>query len=202
MLSVYLEVTNVFKDVAMSELRTQIEQHLRKAQRLPPIVPFPPPHNIPVRLSPFYQGATTMNPNQHITPIPPAVMEQIKQTTRTLKELLAPYALALTPAERHDLPKMGEKTSVSSKKPLNWPAKTPPCARPVSNSKNLCVIFAGSAGRQPRNSGGSVMARVKNRASRRRSQTASECLPERRYRLAMRELASDRRVDSTSRNAL
>jgi hypothetical protein len=37
-------------------------------------------------------------------------MEELKAKTRELNELLAPYAIALTPQERHDLPKMGEKT--------------------------------------------------------------------------------------------
>lgn len=49
-------------------------------------------------------------PNRHTHPIPPEVVEQIRLKTRELKELLAPYALSLTSADKRALPLMGEKT--------------------------------------------------------------------------------------------
>jgi hypothetical protein len=51
-----------------------------------------------------------MSNERHAVSIPHEVLEQLKVKTREINQLLAPYALALTPQERHDLPKMGEKT--------------------------------------------------------------------------------------------
>jgi hypothetical protein len=51
-----------------------------------------------------------MKDNKHVQAIPQAVMEELKAKAREIVALLAPYAVALTPKERHVLPKMGEKT--------------------------------------------------------------------------------------------
>jgi hypothetical protein len=48
--------------------------------------------------------------NRHVTSIPPEVLEQAQANIDATIELLAPYLLALTPEERHNLPKMGNKT--------------------------------------------------------------------------------------------
>jgi hypothetical protein len=51
-----------------------------------------------------------MNENKHVVPIPPQVLEEIRSGIKHLIELLGPYAVALTPQERKELPKMGEKS--------------------------------------------------------------------------------------------
>jgi hypothetical protein len=51
-----------------------------------------------------------MKENQHVQAIPQEVIARLREKARELVELLAPYAIALTPEERRDLPKMGEKT--------------------------------------------------------------------------------------------
>jgi hypothetical protein len=48
--------------------------------------------------------------DKHVTPVPPEVLAQAQSYLNTLNALLAPYLLPLTPDERHDLPKMGDKT--------------------------------------------------------------------------------------------
>ncbi|MDR1341614.1 MAG: hypothetical protein LBK58_16425, partial [Prevotellaceae bacterium] len=48
--------------------------------------------------------------NRHVVLIPPGVLAQAQTQINALNTLLAPYLLPLTPDERHDLPKMGDKT--------------------------------------------------------------------------------------------
>jgi hypothetical protein len=48
--------------------------------------------------------------NKHVIPIPSEVLAQAQTNIDATLALLAPYLLPLTPAERHDLPKMGDKT--------------------------------------------------------------------------------------------
>jgi hypothetical protein len=48
--------------------------------------------------------------DQHVAPIPPEVLAQAQSHVDAANALLAPYVLPLTPEERHDLPKMGDKT--------------------------------------------------------------------------------------------
>ncbi|MDR0420358.1 MAG: hypothetical protein LBH30_02760 [Prevotellaceae bacterium] len=48
--------------------------------------------------------------NKHVTPIPPEVLAQAQKKINEAIELLAPYMLPLTPTERRNLPKMGDKT--------------------------------------------------------------------------------------------
>jgi hypothetical protein len=51
-----------------------------------------------------------MAQNIHRQAIPADVLEQIETKSREIKDLLAPYIIALTPQERRSLPKMGDKT--------------------------------------------------------------------------------------------
>jgi hypothetical protein len=48
--------------------------------------------------------------NKHNQAIPRDVIEQIQDLLNQVKELMSPYAVALTPSERHSMPKMGEKS--------------------------------------------------------------------------------------------
>jgi hypothetical protein len=51
-----------------------------------------------------------MKDNKHVQAIPADVLTQAQTKIDEVTALLAPYMIALTPAERHELPKMGEKT--------------------------------------------------------------------------------------------
>ncbi|MDR0757026.1 MAG: hypothetical protein LBF85_04175 [Tannerella sp.] len=48
--------------------------------------------------------------DKHVTPIPPEVLAQAQAHIDETLTLLAPYLLPLTPTERRDLPKMGDKS--------------------------------------------------------------------------------------------
>jgi hypothetical protein len=51
-----------------------------------------------------------MDSNNHVQEIPEIVLEELKRKAKEMSDLIQPYSIALTPHERHDLPKMGEKT--------------------------------------------------------------------------------------------
>ncbi|MDR1063993.1 MAG: hypothetical protein LBL48_08730 [Azoarcus sp.] len=51
-----------------------------------------------------------MTQNIHKQAIPAEVREQIETKSREIKNLIAPYLIALTASDRRNLPKMGEKS--------------------------------------------------------------------------------------------
>ena len=51
-----------------------------------------------------------MNENNHLQAIPAEVIQQLRTGLKQLGELIVPYAIALTPQERRELPKMGENS--------------------------------------------------------------------------------------------
>jgi hypothetical protein len=58
------------------------------------------------------------NDNQHVQAIPSTVLAAAQAKIDEVLTSLAPYLLALTPGERRELPKMGEKTIGFVEKPL------------------------------------------------------------------------------------
>jgi hypothetical protein len=52
--------------------------------------------------------------------IPPDVLAQVIDLQTQVKNLLAPYLVALTPDQRHDLPKMSDKTVTFVQKTLEY----------------------------------------------------------------------------------
>jgi hypothetical protein len=69
--------------------------------------------------------------DKHVTPIPSDVLAQAN--IDAANALLAPYLLPLTPDERHDLPKMGDKTLSFVEKAQDYAHKYP---RPVLLLRN------------------------------------------------------------------
>jgi hypothetical protein len=51
-----------------------------------------------------------MKDNKHAQAIPQEILTQAQAKIDEVKALLASYMIAITPVERHELPKMGEKT--------------------------------------------------------------------------------------------
>ena len=51
-----------------------------------------------------------MTQNIHRQAIPADVLEQIETKSREIKDLIAPYTIALTSSERRAIPKMGDKS--------------------------------------------------------------------------------------------
>jgi hypothetical protein len=72
-----------------------------------------------------------MKENQHVQAIPPDVLAQTQIKIQEVLTLFAPYLLTLTPQERRELPKMGEKTIGFVEKVHNFaqqnPNLVPPC---------------------------------------------------------------------------
>jgi hypothetical protein len=66
-----------------------------------------------------------MKENQHVQAIPSTVLTQAQTKVDEALALLAPYLLALTPAERRELPKMGEKTINFVEKAYDFAQKNP-----------------------------------------------------------------------------
>jgi hypothetical protein len=48
--------------------------------------------------------------DKHVIPIPPEVLTQVQTKINEILTLLFPFVLPLTPEERHDILKMGDKT--------------------------------------------------------------------------------------------
>jgi hypothetical protein len=63
--------------------------------------------------------------DKHVVPIPPEVLAQAQSQIDAANALLAPYLLSLTPNERHDLPKMGDKTLSFVEKARDYAHKYP-----------------------------------------------------------------------------
>jgi hypothetical protein len=63
--------------------------------------------------------------DKHVTPIPADVLAQAQANIDAANVLLAPYLLPLTPTERHDLPKMGDKTLSFVEKAQDYAHKYP-----------------------------------------------------------------------------
>jgi hypothetical protein len=66
-----------------------------------------------------------MKENQHVQAIPSTVLTQAQTKIDEAAALLAPYLLALTPAERREVPKMGEKTISFVEKAYDFAQKNP-----------------------------------------------------------------------------
>jgi hypothetical protein len=66
-----------------------------------------------------------MKDNKHVQAIPSTVLTEAQTKVQELVALLAPYLLALTPAERRELPKMGEKTIGFVEKAFDFARQNP-----------------------------------------------------------------------------
>jgi hypothetical protein len=66
-----------------------------------------------------------MKDNRHVQAIPQDVLAQAWTKINEVKTLLAPYIIALTPSERHELPKMGEKTVSFVEKAYDFAQQNP-----------------------------------------------------------------------------
>jgi hypothetical protein len=71
-----------------------------------------------------------MKDNQHTQTIPSTILTQAQAKIDEAKTLLAPYLLALTPAERHELPKMGDKTLAFVEKAYDFARQNPALVPP------------------------------------------------------------------------
>jgi hypothetical protein len=84
--------------------------------------------------------------NQHSQSIPAQTTEQAQGLLKQVSDLLAPHALALTPAERHELPKMGEKTLGFVEKAYQFAQQNPFLRPPYLDMAAFEIDFSDAVG--------------------------------------------------------
>jgi hypothetical protein len=87
-----------------------------------------------------------MKENKHTQTIPSTVLAQAQEKIDEAKALLTPYLLALTPAERRELPKMGEKTIGFVEKAYDFAQKNPSLLPPYLDLGAFGADFADAHG--------------------------------------------------------
>ena len=80
--------------------------------------------------------------NQHANAIPAETVQQAHALLTQAAELLAPYTLALTPEERHDLLKMGDKTLAFVDKAHQLAQQNPTLYPPYLDMAEFDIDFA------------------------------------------------------------
>jgi hypothetical protein len=83
---------------------------------------------------------------KHVIPIPPEVLAQAQANIDSAIALLAPYLLPLTPGERHDMPKMGDKTLSFVEKALDYARRYPQLCPSYLDIKSFDVDMTDATG--------------------------------------------------------
>jgi hypothetical protein len=79
--------------------------------------------------------------NQHDKIIPAQTLAEVQKLLQQVIDLLSPYALALTPGERQELPKMGEKTFTFVEKAYQFAQQNPSLCPSYLDMKEFGVDF-------------------------------------------------------------
>ncbi|MDR3193758.1 MAG: hypothetical protein LBT76_00525 [Tannerella sp.] len=87
-----------------------------------------------------------MKENQHLQPIPEQTVQAIKAGIREVKEVVMPYAVALTPQERQELPKMGEKSTAFVGKAFELAKENPQLCPAFLNMEDFQTDMTDSFG--------------------------------------------------------
>jgi hypothetical protein len=87
-----------------------------------------------------------MKDNKHVQAIPQDVLTQAQTKINEVAALIAPYVVALTPAERHELPKMGEKTISFVEKAYDFAQQNPNLVPPYLDITAFGVDFGDAHG--------------------------------------------------------
>jgi hypothetical protein len=87
-----------------------------------------------------------MKDNKHVQAIPQEVLTQAQTKINEVAVLLAPYVIALTPAERHELSKMGEKTISFVEKAYDFAQQNPNLVLPYLDIAAFGVDFGDAHG--------------------------------------------------------
>lgn len=80
-----------------------------------------------------------MNTDSVSIQIPADVLAQVLDLQSQINQLMAPYLIAITPGERHDVPKMGEKTVSFVSKALDYAQSNPEFAPKYLNTEALQI---------------------------------------------------------------
>jgi hypothetical protein len=84
--------------------------------------------------------------DKHVIPIPPEVLAQAQANIDAANTLLAPYLLPLTPDERHNMAKMGDKTLSFVEKAQNYAHKYPQFCPSYINVASFDVDMTDATG--------------------------------------------------------
>ncbi len=87
-----------------------------------------------------------MKDNKHSQAIPESTLAQAQAKIAEAATLLQPYMLALTPTERHELPKMGPKTLNFVEKSHEFAHENPTLVPPYLKMEDFDVDFADAHG--------------------------------------------------------
>jgi hypothetical protein len=87
-----------------------------------------------------------MKEDIHLEMIPANVVEQIRVKLNEIKTLSAPYTVSLTPAERHSMLKMGEKSFAFVEKAYDFAVENPGFVPPYLNMQEFDIDFADAHG--------------------------------------------------------
>jgi hypothetical protein len=82
----------------------------------------------------------------HVIPIPPEVLAEAQSYIDATNKLLEPYLLPLTPTERHDMPKMGDKTLSFVEKAQDYISQYPELCPSYLNVTALNTDIADATG--------------------------------------------------------
>jgi hypothetical protein len=83
---------------------------------------------------------------KHVLPIPPAILAQAQANIDAANAVLAPYLLPLTPDERHDMAKMGNKTLSFVEKAQDYAHKYPTLCPSYLNLTGFDTDMADATG--------------------------------------------------------
>jgi hypothetical protein len=84
--------------------------------------------------------------DKHMQAIPPDVVALVRTKLNEIKTILKPFAVTLTPAQRHDMLKMGEKSLAFVEKAHDFAAENPEFVPPFLDMKQFDIDFADAHG--------------------------------------------------------
>jgi hypothetical protein len=84
--------------------------------------------------------------NKHSVSAPADILAQALSAVNQAKTLLLPYVTPLTPSERHEMPKMGEKTLSFVEKAHQFAVQNPLLCPPFLNMEDYNIDFSDAHG--------------------------------------------------------
>jgi hypothetical protein len=87
--------------------------------------------------------------NKHLEAIPADVLTQVHIRLNEIRTLLKPYAVTLTPEERRELPKMGQKSFTFVEKSYAYATENPAIVPSYLDMQAFSIDFADAHGLWP-----------------------------------------------------
>jgi hypothetical protein len=84
--------------------------------------------------------------NKHLEAIPDEVLTQVHTKLNEIRTLLKPYAVTLTPEERRELPKMGQKSFTFVEKSYDYAIENPTLVPAYLDMQAFKIDFADAHG--------------------------------------------------------